>query len=756
MKSDQTIGLSTRTFVLAFLFFVSGFSALVYQITWQRLLALFSGLGHYTITVIVTAFMAGLGIGSYLGGFYADRISRRKSILSFAGCEICIAFFALASPILLYDVVYMRFGFLAKYAGAIPVIHFTVLFLPTFLMGASLPLLSKGLVSNIERASQTIGILYGLNTLGAGVGSLASVYLLLPKMSIPNVIYFAAALNAAIGLSVAVLFKNPAAAESIQKRPACGETSVSGDISRIEIWFGLAFLAGFVALAYEMVWFRTLWVALKVNPQTFGSVLGILLSCMGIGSLIGICVNNQFQSPKRVYLLSQWLTGVAAGAIILWFCYGSKDWGYLKKAFSYWGGADFFTPAYRAMGFYKIHVVLPLIMLGLPSAVMGFTFPFLQKIIQLDTKYIGRRVGKVGLYIILGNIIGSIITGTLLFKYIGTARTFATIVAISSIFGFCAFLKNKKAPKLLSTIAVIVSIGLACFIPGNSAFWAVFHGTHSNNITISEDLLGLIAYKKVGTREVLNVQGRYMAQLPFADNHILLGAVPVLIHKNPEEVLVIGFGSGGVSWGAGCSNRVKVVNCYEVVKEEVDILEKMELSKYPGVRHLLSDPRFKITYSDGRLALLLSEKKYDVIELDVWNDNAFSSTLLSVEFYSLIKKRLKETGLFCTSLHYSEVVLTTAASVFPYVTIIDDIAVFSLQPLKSVRKEILKKISEPYVQAYFRRSGLRIKGLEESITSATIKTYRVNQNLFRDRLKLNTDLFPQNEFLLRYPDLLDR
>ena len=106
----------------------------------------------------------------------------------------------------------------------------------------------------------------------------------------------------------------------------------------------------------------------------------------------------------------------------------------------------------------------------------------------------------------------------------------------------------------------------------------------------------------------------------------------------------------------------------------------MELSKYPGVRLLLSDPRFKITYSDGRLALFLSEKKYDVIELDVWNDNAFSSTLLSVEFYSLIKKRLKETGLFCTSLHYSEVVLTTAASVFPYVTTINDIAVFSLQP----------------------------------------------------------------------------
>ena len=233
--------------------------------------------------------------------------------------------FCFSKPILLYDLVYMRFAFLTKYVGAIPVIHFTILFLPTFLMGASLPLLSKGLVSNIKNASQTIGILYGLNTLGAGVGSLASVYLLLPKMSIPNVIYLAGGLNAAIGLSIAILYRNPANEELIHERSACGKASVSTDVSRIEVWFGLAFIAGFVALAYEMVWFRTLWVALKVNPQTFGSVLGILLSCIGIGSLIGICVNNQFYSPKRVYLLSQWLTGVAAGVIILWLCYGSKD-----------------------------------------------------------------------------------------------------------------------------------------------------------------------------------------------------------------------------------------------------------------------------------------------------------------------------------------------------------------------------------------------------------------------------------------------
>jgi len=756
MKSGQMIDGRTKEVVLGLLFFVSGFSALIYQITWQRLLALFSGLGHYTITVIVTAFMAGLGIGSYLSGFYADSISRKKSILSFAACEILIALFALASPLLLYDVIYMRLGFLAKYAGVIPIIHFSVLFIPTFLMGASLPLLSKGLVSDIESASQTIGILYGVNTLGAGVGSLAAVYLLLPKMSIPSVIHFAAALNASIGFLVVVLYRKSATEGPTKEQTEWVEADVYGGMQRLDIWFGLAFVAGFIALAYEMVWFRTLWVALKVNPQTFGSVLGILLSCMGIGSVLGVCFTRRVQSSKRAYLFSQWLLGMVAGMIILWMCYGRNSWEYLDKLSSYWNGLDFFTPAYDALGFFRIHIALPLIMLGLPSAVMGFTFPFLQKIIQIDTRYIGRRVGKVGLYIILGNILGSVVTGTFLFKYMGTSKTFATIVAMSSIFGFCAFLRNRKLPKLLAIMAATMSIGLACLIPGNSHFWAAFHGTQGHNLAISEDLLGLIAYKKVHNKDILHVQGRYMAQLPFADNHIMLGAVPVLIHNNPKEVFVIGFGSGGVSWGAGCSGSVKAVTCYEVMKGEIDILKEIELSKYPAVRQLLSDPRFKITYSDGRLALLLSDKKYDVIELDVWNDNAFSSTLLSVEFYSLVRERLKEGGLFCTSLHYSEVVLNTAASVFPYVTIVNDIAVFSLQPLKSVRDEIIKKVSTPYVQAYFRDGGLRIKGFEELIDAGAIKTYRIKKDLYRDKSNLNTDLFPQNEFLLRYPDLIRR
>ena len=153
------------------LFLLSGFSALVYQVIWQRILGIFSGQHIYSITMIVTAFMAGLGVGSLVGGRYADRFGRRTSVLAFAACEVLIGAFALISPWLYYDVAYVRLDFLVRYPLALPTVHLGLLLVPTFLMGASLPLLSRGLVAGTSGAARVIGVLDGLNTAGAALGA---------------------------------------------------------------------------------------------------------------------------------------------------------------------------------------------------------------------------------------------------------------------------------------------------------------------------------------------------------------------------------------------------------------------------------------------------------------------------------------------------------------------------------------------------------------------------------------------------------
>ena len=91
-------------------FLASGFAALLYQMIWQRLLTLFGGADVYSVTLIVSAFMAGLGLGSLAGGHVADRLTLRRRLHAFALSELAIAAFGAASVWILYDVLYARLG----------------------------------------------------------------------------------------------------------------------------------------------------------------------------------------------------------------------------------------------------------------------------------------------------------------------------------------------------------------------------------------------------------------------------------------------------------------------------------------------------------------------------------------------------------------------------------------------------------------------------------------------------------------------
>ena len=118
---------------------------------WQRLLTLFGGADVYSVTLIVSAFMAGLGLGSLAGGHVADRLTLRRRLLAFALSELAIAAFGAASVWILYDVLYARLGPVDLPAWATAAVLFGVLLWPTFFMGVSLPLLSRALAETTSR-----------------------------------------------------------------------------------------------------------------------------------------------------------------------------------------------------------------------------------------------------------------------------------------------------------------------------------------------------------------------------------------------------------------------------------------------------------------------------------------------------------------------------------------------------------------------------------------------------------------------------
>jgi spermidine synthase len=190
--------------VTGLLFLLSGGAALVYQVAWQRLLALHSGVGLYSVAMIVAAFMAGLGVGSLLGGRLSTRFGARRALVAFASLEVAIGAFGAASTYLYYDWLYPYAVHLPSPSWQAGMLHLAALLPPTVLMGMSLPFLVRAVVTDVARAGRRIGWLYGINVLGAAIGALATPWLLLPRLGLRGAVLAAAGANLIVG-ALAVL-----------------------------------------------------------------------------------------------------------------------------------------------------------------------------------------------------------------------------------------------------------------------------------------------------------------------------------------------------------------------------------------------------------------------------------------------------------------------------------------------------------------------------------------------------------------------
>lgn len=176
---------------LSGIFFLSGFSALIYQLCWQRLLFTGFGIDLTSITVIVSVFMLGLGCGAFFGGRIADS-NPRKILIFFFLIELFIGLFGFISR----DSILFLQGLLIESNMFVTALGtFSLLLIPTFLMGATLPLLTTFFNSYIKNIGDSIGTLYFVNTLGAAMGALATGFILFDYLTLSQTIYLAACIN---------------------------------------------------------------------------------------------------------------------------------------------------------------------------------------------------------------------------------------------------------------------------------------------------------------------------------------------------------------------------------------------------------------------------------------------------------------------------------------------------------------------------------------------------------------------------------
>jgi spermidine synthase len=652
------------------LFFLSGMAALIYQTAWHRLLGLFAGADSIAAALVVGAFLLGLGVGSLAAGLLADRLSRRAALVAFALCEVGIAAFAAISPWLYYDIVYRELLPISSSRAVVFCVVFAGLLWPTFLMGCSLPFLSKAVVRKIEGSARLIGLLYGVNTLGAGVGAFVGGWLLIGTLGFATTIEIGAVLNLVVAAGGLLL-----ASRMNLRSEAAGERVAAaspGDQGLVWRWAFLVFVSGFLIVALQIVWYRLIGVLLQSNGYSFSLVLAVFLLGDAAGLLVGARFIGRIADPRRFFFLMQG-TATALALAGAWFVHLAIGWGVLPSTFV---DRDIMGPGTAQpalIAFLLAVVVLP------ASFTMGFSFPVVQKAVQQDLDRLGSRVGYVQLANIVGNSAGSLVAGLLLLDLFGTPGTLRLLVAIGLVFALLQFwgprvTRRSSAPAsgLGSFVpAALLAAGLLLF-PGGEGFWRRLHGIAAEPAIVAEDKTGLSVLKLADKSSgKLYIQGHSQSSLPFHTVHVFLGVIGPLTHDAPRQVLVIGSGTGGTPYAAGAHPATARVKVIEIVAPVVDTLRRfVESGGTSGIDGLLGDRKFEVRVADGRHELALDKVRYDVIEADaILPKTALSGLLNSQEFFQQVRARLAPGGIYIQWAP-TERSVDTFRSVFPYVTMV--------------------------------------------------------------------------------------
>lgn len=203
MSSDKMIETQRELIsTLAAIFFISGFSALIYQVCWQRLLFTGFGVDLTSVTIIISIFMVGLGMGAFYGGRMADKF-KENTIFIFCLIELLIGVFGFFSSKL---ILLLQDHFVYSSILKISFLNFILLLFPTFLMGSTLPLLTSFFNHFLNNVGESIGVLYFYNTLGAGFGALGTGFIFFNYIGLSETIYIAATLNVIVAISGFIIY----------------------------------------------------------------------------------------------------------------------------------------------------------------------------------------------------------------------------------------------------------------------------------------------------------------------------------------------------------------------------------------------------------------------------------------------------------------------------------------------------------------------------------------------------------------------
>jgi spermidine synthase len=374
--------------------------------------------------------------------------------------------------------------------------------------------------------------------------------------------------------------------------------------------------------------------------------------------------------------------------------------------------------------------------------------------VQDNPVLLGRRVGWLQTINIAGSMLGALLVGWCLLRWLGSSGTLKLLVLLGGIF-LCLVAWRVSRQQWVRLLSIAVSISsvswLAAAIPTAPELWAKLHGTTPRSIIAREGASGLAVLKgnpNVEDGVWVFSNGIGQSWLPFGGVHTQIGMFAVLLHPRPKEVAVIGLGSGDTVYALGGSPHTERLTCIEIVEPTYDSLKELATRvPYSPLHALLEDSRIQWVFTDGRAYILRSGKQFDVIEADALRPNsAYSGNLYSWEYFQTLKAHLKPGGFAVTWAPTSRV-LVSFLQVFSHVILVDGIALGSEQPILVEPDEILRRLADPFTAEYYRRVGGDLQPLISNLVAGEFRRFspETDRPATGD---LNSDLFPRDEYMV--------
>jgi spermidine synthase len=672
---------SLRGVVLA-LFVASGAAGLVYQVVWSRELVLVFGNTTQAVATIVTAFMAGLGFGSLAGGRLSG--TSRRPLRLYGLVELAVAAMATLLPFAFHGLADVYRGLwpsLVERPGQLAGVRFGLALAAvapaTFLMGMTLPLLTRYLVRTLDEAGARLGELYAANTAGAMAGTLLAGFVLIELLGLRLTGYLAVALNLTAGLGALALSRRLEPGPDAEEAAARDEPPARPEVPRSfrprrRAVLAATFVSGFVSLALEVLWTRMLAEGTGSSIYIFTTILAIFLLGIALGSFL----YRRFSRPagERLGALGLCLAGVgvlAQATVVL----GSGMVGHVP------------------------FVVRTVVVLLPATVLMGYAFPLAGRLATPSAEAAGGSIGLLYAANTGGSILGSFGAAFVLAGTLGTNGSILLLGGLNLFAGAVLFVadpvgRSAQAPGRADAVPDRVAAGAgtprARVVAGVMAGLAVLGlvassldlpitRTRTENelrrtglpVTHAEDELATVdtvGGPPKGRR--LLVGGVGMTSLTVDTK--LMGYLSKALRPDARDFLVIAFGMGGTyRSGLELGLRTDAVELSPTVPSRMPVF-------FPDAERFLQDPQGRVIVSDGRNYVRLSRETYDMVAVDPAPpiESAGSVVLYTREFLTEGKARLRPGGTFMLWIPYALPLddfkehVRTFTGVFPHVRLV--------------------------------------------------------------------------------------